>query len=167
MKASTIKLMINSFANGNLQLVKDFHCQYGDSIFEHIPRLGNRGSHNRLIFYAFKGNHIEVIEYYLKQKCVKPLSSREIYLIAKSVAKPGRFVEFIENRSVAYKNFLPLENCIEEIKSNITQSYNLELIDEYLEKYPEDFNSILNKCSTTARGLQLKRHLQLKQLINE
>jgi len=167
MKANTIKLMINSFASGNLQLVKDFHRQYGDAIFDHIPNLGGRGNHRRLIFYAFKGNHKEVIEYYLKQNCVKSLSLNEIYLIAKNAAKPGKFVEFIENRSEAYMNFLPLEKCIEVIKSKIAQSYNLELIDEYLEKYPEEFNSILNKCSTTARGIQLRRHLQLKQLVNE
>jgi len=167
MKANTIKLMINSFASGNLQLVKDFHRQYGDAIFDHIPNLGGRGNHLRLIFYAFKGNHKEVIEYYLKQNCVKSLSLNEIYLIAKNATKPGKFVEFIENRSEAYMNFLPLEKCIEVIKSKIAQSYNLELIDEYLEKYPEEFNSILNKCSTTARGIQLRRHLQLKQLVNE
>jgi predicted nucleic acid-binding Zn finger protein len=58
-----------------------------------------------------------------------------------------------------------LEGCIEVIKSNITQSYDLQLIDEYLERYPEDFNSILDKCSSSARGIQLRRHLQLKQLI--
>lgn len=167
MKANTIKLMINSFANGHIQLVKDFHRQYGEAIFDHIPNLGNRGNHHRLIFYAFKGHHLEVIEYYLQQNCVKPLSQNEIQLIAKSAAKPGKFVEFIENRSEAYKNFLPLEKCIETIKSHITQSYNLELIDEYLEKYPEEFNSILKNCSTTARGIQLRRHLQLKQLVNE
>lgn len=167
MKANIIKLMINSFANGNLQLVKDFHRQYGDGIFDHIPNLGNRGYHQRLIFYAFKGNHHEVIEYYLNQNCVKPLSPGEIRLITKSVAKPGKFVDFIENRSELYKSFLPLEKCIGEIKSNITQSYDLQLIDEYLEKYPEEFNSILEKCSTSSRGIQLRRHLQLKQLINE
>ena len=160
------KLMINSFANGNLQLVKDLHRRYGDTIFDHIPSFG-RGKHNRLIFYSFKGHHLEVIEYYLKQNCVKPLSINEIYLIAKSASKPGKFVEFIENRSESYKNFLPLEKCIDMIKSNITQFYNLELIDEYLERYPEDFNSILEKCSNNARGTQLRRHLQLKKLVNE
>ena len=167
MKANTIKLMINSFANGHLELVKDFHRQYGDNLFDHIPHLGSRGTHHRLIFYAFKGNHKEVIEYYLKQNCVKPLSESEIYAISKNVAKPGKFIEFIENRSELYKTFLPLERCIEVIKSNITQSYDLQLIDEYLERYPEDFNSILDKCSSSARGIQLRRHLQLKQLINE
>jgi len=167
MKANTIKLMINSFANGHLELVKDFHRQYGDSIFDHIPHLGNRGNHHRLIFYAFKGHHLEVIDYYLKQNCVIPLSINEVRLIGKSAAIPGKFVEFIENRSEAYKNFLPLEKCIETIKSHITQSYNLELIDEYLDKYPQDFSSILKNCSTTARGIQLRRHLQLKQLVNE
>ena len=148
-------------------MVKDFHRQYGEAIFDHIPNLGNRGNHHRLIFYAFKGHHLEVIEYYLQQNCVKPLSQNEIQLIAKSAAKPGKFVEFIENRSELYKAFLPLEKCIEVIKLNITQSYNLQLIDEYLERYPEDFNSILDKCSSSARGIQLRRHLQLKQLVNE
>ena len=167
MKANTIKLMINSFANGHLELVKDFHRQYGDNLFEHIPHLGRRGNHHRLIFYSFKGFHQEVIEYYLKQNCVKPLSESEIYAISKNVAKPGKFIEFIENRSELYKTFLPLERCIEVIKSNITQSYDLQLIDEYLERYPEDFNSILDKCSSSARGIQLRRHLQLKQLVNE
>lgn len=165
MKSNTIKLMINSFANGNIQLVKDFHIQYGDGIFDYIPILGKKGTHTRLIFYAFKRHHLEVIEYYLKQNCVKPLSQSEIRLIAKNAAKPGKFIDFIENRSESYINFLPLEKCIETIKSNITLSYNLELIDEYLERYPEDFNSILEKCSTTARGIQLRRHLQLKQLV--
>ena len=167
MKANTIKLMINSFANGHIQLVKDFHRQHGDNLFEYTPKLGKRGDHQRLIFYAFKGAHQEVIEYYLKQNCVKPLSTREIHLIAKGVAKPGKFIDFIENRSELYKAFLPLEKCIEVIKLNITQSYDLQLIDEYLERYPEDFNSILDKCSSSARGIQLRRHLQLKQLINE
>jgi hypothetical protein len=167
MKANTIKLMINSFANGNILLVKDFHRQYGNDLFEHIPRLGNRGNHHRLIFYAFKGNHKEIIEYYLKQNCTKPLSSHEIRLISKNVARPGRFVDFIENRSEAYQNFLPLEKCLPLIKSDITQTYNLELIDEYLERYPEEFDSLLKNCSSSARGIQLRRHLQLKQLINE
>lgn len=167
MKANTIKLMINSFANGNIELVKEFHVKLGDIIFDHIPSLGKRGYHQRLIFYAFKGNHKEVIDYYLKQKCVKPLSSSEIYKISRSVAKPGKFVDFIENRSKLYQEFLPLEKCIESIKSYITQSYNLELIDEYLERYPQDFNSLLENCSASAKGIQLRRHLQLKQLVNE
>jgi hypothetical protein len=166
MKANTIKLMINSFANGNLELVKQFRFQYGNDVFEYVPQV-RRGYHHRLIFYAFKNGHSDIIEYYLSLESPKPLSVSEIHLIAKSAAKPGKFVNFIENRSEKYKQFLPLEKAIEVIKSNITQSYDLELIDEYLEKYPEEFNSILEKCSSSARGIQLRRHLQLKQLVNE
>jgi len=166
MKANTIKLMINSFANGHLELVKDFHRKFGDNVFQYVPDV-KRGYHQRLIFYAFKNGHNDVIEYYLNQSCAKPLQSNERYQIAKSAAKPGRFIDFIENRSDKYKEFLPLENCIDVIKSNITQSYNIELIDEYLEKYPDDINSLIDKCSNSSKGIQLRRHLQLKQLVNE
>jgi len=167
-KANTIKLMINSFANGDIDLVKEFHSKYGDSIFDYVPRLGSRGYHQRLIFYAFKGNHKEVIEYYLKQKCVKPLDESEIRNIIKKVSHNlKKLIEFQENRSETYQKFLPLENCVDLIKSNIVQSYNLELIDFYLDRYPQDINSILDKCSSTSKGIQLRRHLQLKQLVDE
>jgi hypothetical protein len=167
-KANTIKLMINSFANGHIELVKEFHSKFGDSIFDYVPSIGRRGYHERLIFYAFKGNHEKVIEYYLKQKCVKPLSSNEIHKITKSVGHNlKKLTGFLENRSKLYQEFLPLENCIDLIEGNIIQSYNLELIDAYLDKYPEDLEKFISKCSSTAKGIQLRRHLQLKQLINE
>jgi hypothetical protein len=167
LKTNTLKLMINSFANGHIDLVKEFHRKYGDELFEFVPSIGHRGNHERLIFYAFKGNHESVIEFYLKSGAAKPLSNREIYQIGKNAAKLKNFKNFINNRLPIYQEFLPLEKVIEEIRSNITQSYNLELIDEYLNEYPEDFKYIVNKCSTSPKGKQLRRHLQLKELISE
>jgi len=167
LKTNTLKLMINSFANGHIDLVKEFHRKYGNELFEFVPNIGRRGNHERLIFYAFKGSHEEVIEFYLTCDQVKPLSPSEIYQIGKSSARIGKFKDFIQNRSALYQEFLPLKSVIEFIRSNITQSYNLELIDEYLNEYPEDFKFIVDKCSSTPKGKQLRRHLQLKQLISE
>ena len=111
MKANTIKLMINAFANGDLELVKQFRFQYGNEVFEYVPKV-RKGYHQRLIFYSFKNSHSDIIEYYLSQETSKPLAPGEIYSIAKSAAKPGKFVDFIENRSEKYKEFLPLERAI-------------------------------------------------------
>lgn len=166
MKANTIKLMINSFANGNLELVKQFHLQYGKEVFEYVPELKNT-YHKRLIFYSFKGCHLDVIDYYLSLPNPTPPSEVEIGLICRSLAKPGKLNKFLEERSELYKSILPDEKVIEKIKYYVAQSYNLELIDEYLEKYPNEINSLLKGCSSSSKGTQLRRHLQLKQLINE
>ena len=166
LKANTIKLMINSFANGNLELVKQFHAQYGNELFEYVPAI-RRGNFERLIMYSFKGCYWDVIDYYLSQPGSIPPKGREIYIICRGAAKPGRFKHFISNRSELYKKALPTENVIEQINGLVCQSYNLDLIDEYLETYPQYFESLLKQCSTTAKGKQLRRHLQLKQLVNE
>ena len=166
MKSNIVKLMINSFANGNLELIKQFHFKYGQEIFEYIPKLKG-GKHRRLIFYAFKGCHLDIIDYYLSLPNNIPPRDYEISLICRSLAKPGKFNKFLEERSELYRKVISDKEIIEKLKYYVTQSYNLELVDEYLEKYPDQFEGMIKGCPSSGKGTQLRRHLQLKHLINE
>jgi hypothetical protein len=51
------------------------------------------------------------------------------------------------------------------VSSYVVSSYDIELIDQFLEIYPERLPEILKNCSTSAKGTQLRRHLQLRQLV--
>ncbi len=75
--------------------------------------------------------------------------------------KIGSFYNQITEHDLLLEN----KELLEKLEENFSL---LRILNHYkLRKYPQDFSSILKNCSTTARGIQLRRHLQLKQLVNE
>jgi hypothetical protein len=166
LKANTVKLLINSFANGNLELVKNFYHLYGKEVFDYVPRV-KRGNYSRLIFYAFRNGHFDVINFYLNTIPNAQISDSDIRTIAEGMAHRDRFLKWTTEYSTNEKlsSAVNVQKLNSYVSSYVVSSYDIELIDQFLEIYPERLPEILKNCSTSAKGTQLRRHLQLRQLV--
>lgn len=164
MNANAKKLLLNSFANGNLEIVKTFHSKYGNSIFDSRENFSNN---QRLIFYAIKNGHFNIVDYWVDKTKNGILSSREVSLIMRHISHSKIFDiwlnKYYSNEKI--QSILPISSIKFEMSTYITMRYDLDLIDSYLTKFPEQFNNIMENCGTSDKGKQLKRHLKLKTLI--
>ena len=70
---------------------------------------------------------------------------------------------YFENSDI--QSFMKIEDILPYFVSNIISTYDYDLIDELLEMYPEKITSIIEAIGTSAKGLQLKRHLKLKAIL--
>ena len=164
LKANTVKLMINSFANGELELVRKFHAQYGDTLFNYVPRIKS-GNYHRLIFYAFKNGHFNIINFYLSLPNSK-VSESEVRGFAEHIAHRENFYKLKEYESnELLKAHITQDYLFNQVSIFVTRSYDIDLIDQFLDKFPDKFEDILKQCSTSSKGIQLRRHLQLRQLV--
>jgi len=166
LKANTVKLMINSFANGELELVKKFYAQYSKEVFDYVPQI-KRGNFHRLIFYAFKNGHFDIINFYLSIVPEANISDSEVRAIANNVAHRDRFSKWFEyyESSEVLQSKIKYDLIFGYISSYVVGSYDIDLIDQFLDKFPDKFESILKQCSSSSKGIQLRRHLQLRQLV--
>jgi len=165
-KTNTIKYIINSFANGEIDRIKDIVNKQGEDIFELIPKL-NSGNYSRLAVYPIKNGHFEAFRLYLNSSNPKPLSRSELYLITKHNSSKKRFKSWIENykKYTDVQSFIEFETIFPMFLNSIISTYNEELIEEFLEMYPENYNFIVDKINTSNKGIQLKRNLKLKYLL--
>ena len=166
LKANTVKLMINSFANGDLELVRKFFFQYGKEVFDYTPRIKS-GNFSRLIFYSFKNGHFEVINFYLSVIPEAKISDGEIRAIANHIAHRDRFSNWFSyyEYSESLKSKINSDLIFSYISSYVISSYDIELIDQFLDRFPDKFQDVVKQCSTSAKGIQLKRHLKLRELL--
>lgn len=160
------KVIIADFSQGNLEGVKSAHTKHKDQIFEYVPK--QKKSHfERLIFYSFLNSQFDVIKYYL-ENVDNPieLSLREVYILAKKLSTNKRFVKWIfflkMNKEV--ERLIKFENFFETLKSKLTDTYDYESIELFIQMFPEEVDDMIKKCSKTPKGIQLKRHLTLTKI---
>lgn len=160
-KANTRKLILNSFANGELDLVMQFRAKFGDKLFEHsFP------GHQRLIFYSIKNGHFNIVNKYLETS--KPtISTHEIRQITSHIAHPRRFKNWITeyNGNEKLQSLIPFDLLFGPLTQHIVGSYDINLIDDFLELYPEKFSYVVSQTSGSSKGIQLRRHLKLRELL--
>jgi hypothetical protein len=166
LKANTVKLMINSFANGDLRLVKQFHAEYGNLIFDFVPRIKS-GNFHRLIFYSLKNGHFDVINFYLSVFPTAKIGEDEIRIICDNIAHKSRFLKWFEGYELSKKlqSKIDYDILVKWVSYCVVSRYDLELIDQFLDKFPDKFQVVISSCGTSAKAIQLRRHLQLKQLV--
>ncbi len=160
-KANTRKLILNSFANGELGLVMKFRAQFGNKLFEH-----NFPGHQRLIFYSIKNGHFNIINEYLDTS--NPIiSADEIRQVTRHIAHPRRFKNWITEYNINKKlqSLIPFDSLFGSLTQHIIGSYDINLIDDFLELYPDKFSYVVSQTSGSAKGIQLRRHLKLRELL--
>lgn len=165
-KSNTIKLIINSFANGDVGYIKQFVSKYGEEIFEYTPKMKN-GNYNRLAFYMIKNGHFDAFKLYLKSSKPIHLSNSELWLIAKHNSSKKRFKPWMDNylKNPEIQEFIKFESIHPLFLRGVIASYDPDLIDQFLELYPNTYDTIVNSINHTNRGTQLKRHLKLSNLL--
>lgn len=165
-KANKIKLIMNSFSNGDISLIKQFINNHGNNIFDYVPSMKN-GNYNRMIFYTIKNGHFDAFKLYLSTPNPTPFSRSELSLIARHNSHKRRFRNWMDNyfENSDIQSFMKIEDILPYFVSNIISTYDYDLIDELLEMYPEKITSIIEAIGTSAKGLQLKRHLKLKAIL--
>ena len=164
--------MINAFANGELDKVMGFYYQHGSEVFDFVPRI--KGGHfDRLIYYAFKNCHYNVINFYLSILPEAKITDDDVRALAKGIAHRDKFAGWF-NESIdclqvdtnkLLKSKIKPDVIFNYISSYVIRTYDIDLIDQFLDKFPDKFESILSQCAKSASGVQLRRHLQLKQLV--
>lgn len=165
LKSSVVKLMINSFSNGNIELVKEFYNKYGVDVFNYTPNL-KRGNYNRLIIYAIKHGHFDIVQYYLEIVGLMSISSREIDIISRHVSSKNRINNWYNNYILHSSNkkildFIEIDKFLRTICLYTVQTYDLSSINNFIDLFPHYRNCMLESCSSSARGLQIRRHLLL------
>lgn len=162
LKANTRKLMINSFANGELDLVRKFYAKYGNDIFEKAFH-----GHQRLVFYALKNGHFNIIKLYIDLVNGANFSTHEIHMVSREIASAKRFKKWLDGYDAfEYKSrIIAPELLATTITTHIVGTYDIELIDQFLERYPNKFNELVKSIGTSAKGTQLRRHLKLRELL--
>lgn len=168
LNANKSKLLINSFANGDLGRVMQFHHQFGNEVFEFSHRTGKGGTTNRSISYALKNGHFNIIDFYLKSIKNPKFTQSEIRSAIMRLVHSDEYFNFwIDGYNL-------LDNKDDVIDSNYLFSSIIEqlvyrnkyyLIDNYIERYPESLHDFINLCGNNAKGIQLKRELLLRQIL--
>lgn len=169
LNANKSKLLINSFANGDLDRVMQFHRQFGNEIFEFSHTTKNRGRTSRAISYSLKNGHFNIIDFYLKSmSSVFKFTNSEIRSATMRLVHSDEYFNswidgynLLDNRDVVIdSNYL-----FSSIIGQLVNRNKYYLIDSYIERYPESLHDFITLCGNNAKGIQLKRELLLRQIL--
>lgn len=166
LSANTEKLIINSFANGELDRVMELHAKIGKPIFDFIPRSR---TDRRVIFFAFKHGHFNIVKYYISYSYATPLSKSEVSDVASNISGT-KLVKWLNGYNTLLKEnpkleeFIKFEDMSSRIMSRLVGSRNENMIDFFISRFPETLLEFIELCGNTPKGRQLKRELQLKEL---
>ena len=159
--ANTKKFIINSFANGDMDRVKELHAKHGKEVFEFAARGAERA-----IFYSFKNCHFDVMSYYISFDYAKPLSGQEMSQVGVHISGNTRFVKFLDGyqNTPGIERFVDLEYIKPVLIRRFVGDRNDNMIDFFISRFPESLNEFIKQCGNSPKGKQLKRELQLKEL---
>ena len=161
------KLYLSYFSQGDLEKVILLHESIGDDIFEYKPE--KRGStFERLIYYSFINSQFNVIEYYLNNsKSPVKLTGRELYRLSTKISSKQRFLIWIDffEKNQNLNKLMEYQLLIQYLKRSLSNHYDYESIDKFIELFPNELDDLITLCSETKKGKQLKRHLQITNIL--
>ena len=170
------KYIIDSFANGNLDRIKELYSQYGDKIFtlkvtSNGYRVG-RENDGFSLFYSLKHGHFFILEYYFYTCPMDITISNKLadVLIEDIISKDKLNEWYIKYNSFQFKNRIVINDLVSLMCNYSIKHLKYEniywLIDNFDQKARIlNIIDIFSKYNDRYRYKQLKRDLLLRDLV--